>query len=67
MKETKWLMAQWLRALFCRGPGLGSQHPHGGSQSSLIPVPGDLTSDLRHEACTWYTGIHAGKTLAHRS
>ena len=23
----------------CRGPRFDSQHPHGGSQSSVIPVP----------------------------
>lgn len=46
------------------GPRISSQHPPGGSQLSVTPVPGDpvLTSDLTVTAHTWYTDIHAGKT-----
>jgi hypothetical protein len=48
-------MAQWLR-----GPGFNSQHPHGGSQSSITPVLGDLIlspipKGTRH---MWYIDIH---------
>jgi hypothetical protein len=31
-----------------RGPGFNSQHPHGSSQLSVTPVPGDLTPSHRH-------------------
>ena len=31
-----------------RGPGFNSQHPHGSSQLSVTPVPGNLTSSHRH-------------------
>jgi hypothetical protein len=31
-----------------RGPGFGFQHPRGGSQLSVGPVPGDLTPAHRH-------------------
>lgn len=35
-------ITQWLRALTAFvGPESGSQHPHGGPQPSIIPVPGD--------------------------
>ena len=37
-----------------------SQQPHGGSQLSITPVPGDpmLPSDLLwHQACMWHTDI----------
>jgi len=42
---------KWFRALVGlehRGPGFHSQHPHGGSQAFVIPVPGDPlpSSDL---------------------
>ena len=33
------------------GPGFNSQHPHGGSQPSVTPVPGDL----RAPGYMWYT------------
>jgi hypothetical protein len=47
----------------CRGPG--SQHPHGGSQPFVSPVPGNLTSssDLFGH-CTYehiYTHLYVGK------
>lgn len=45
-------MAQGLGAhvAFAKGSKFDSQHPHGGSQPPITPVPGDLTllSDL-HE------------------
>jgi hypothetical protein len=43
----------------CRGPRLGSQHPHGSPQLSLTPVPGDMMPS---------TGLcgHASKTSIHR-
>ena len=61
-------MAQWLMALvaLAEGLGFGSQHPHGGSQPSLSPVPGNpiLSSDLLgYQAYVQYTYIHTGKTL----
>lgn len=51
-----------------RAPGCGSQHPHDSSQQSLAPVPRDLktSSDLLgHQRCTWYTDMHAVRTLIH--
>jgi hypothetical protein len=51
---------------YCRGPGLGSQHPHGTSLSSGAPVPGDLMhSSETYQTHTWYTYAYAGKTLIH--
>lgn len=48
---------EWLKRLWalcsCKGPGLVSQHIHGTSQPSIIPVPGDLMSSsdfCRHQA-----------------
>ena len=37
-----------------RGAGFNSQHPHGGSEPSVTPVPGDLDPPTPH--------MHAGKT-----
>lgn len=60
-------MAQQLRAL---GALIGNQAPlpapTSHSQPSVTSVPGDLTlatSLSRHQTCTWYTYIHAGKYL----
>lgn len=41
-------MAQQLRPLLAisRGSGFHSQHPHGISQPSVTPIPGDLTPFL---------------------
>jgi hypothetical protein len=60
-------MALWLIALIALAEGLGLVpsfhmvvHIH-----LLTPVPRDMTpsSDLQgHQACTWYTYIHLGKT-----
>jgi hypothetical protein len=33
---------------YSRGPRFCSQHPHGSSQLSVIPVSGDLTPSHRH-------------------
>jgi hypothetical protein len=38
-------------------PRVNSQHPHGGSQPSIIPVPGDLTPSHRH-ICSQNTNAH---------
>jgi hypothetical protein len=49
-----------------KGPGFGSQYPRGGSQPSVTLVPEDpvLSSGLCwHWVQTWYTDIHASKTL----
>ena len=58
-------MAQWLPAL----TALGSWHPHGGSQPSVIPVLGNLMSSglCRYQARRIHTYIYAGKTLIHRN
>jgi hypothetical protein len=53
-------MAQQLIAMDTLSEDLGfdSQHPFGGSQPSLTPVPGDLTpsySLCANHVCTWYT------------
>lgn len=51
-----------------RGLDLDSQHPSGGSQPFIAPVPGTghplLASD-KHQACTWFTDKHAGKISTH--
>lgn len=46
----------------CSSGGLefGAQHPHGGSQSSITPVPDDLVS--MDTTCTWCSDMHASKT-----
>ena len=59
--------AQRLRSTGCssRGPRFNSQHPHGSSQVSVTPVPGDLipSSGLHgHQAHTWCTYIHVDRT-----
>ena len=41
----RWRIDQQLRACVgysCKGPRFGSQHPHGSSQPSLAPIPGDM-------------------------
>jgi hypothetical protein len=43
-----------------RGPGFNSQHPHGGSQVSVSPVPGDLTPSHRY-TCRQNTNTHTIK------
>ena len=45
---------------FSRVPRFNSQHPHGSSQLSLTPVPGDPTPSLRH-ACRSNTNDHVIK------
>jgi hypothetical protein len=58
-------MAQWLRTLvLIEDPRFNFQHPHGGSQPYIIPVPGDPlpSSDLSGIRCI---DIHAGRTLVH--
>ena len=63
-------MAQWLKALAVLSenparPGFSSQHPCGGSQLSITPVPGALRNSLG--LCTYfmhgYTNMNLGKTL----
>lgn len=57
--------------LSCKGcssreHGLGSQHPHEGSQPSDTPVPGNpapSSGPCRHQACTQYTYILTNTTL----
>lgn len=48
--------------------GFGSQPSSGSSWRSVMLVPGDPTpfsAFHRHQACTWYTDIHVGKTSIH--
>lgn len=45
--------------------GFNSWHPHGGSQSSITLVLGDLMSTYglwRSQVYMWFTDIHTGKT-----
>lgn len=52
----------------CTGPGLSSQHPHGGSPPSVTPLLGDLMSSLASSGTrhTCGTEIHiADKTYTH--
>lgn len=55
-------MVHWLGAPPPEDLGL---KPHDGSQPSGIPVPGDsepFSGSCGHEACMWYTDMHASKT-----
>lgn len=59
-------MVQQLKVLVTLPEDQGSQNPYEGSQLSVTPVVKDLMppSDLcGHQACMWYTFIHADKTL----
>ena len=59
LKSTPWS---------CRGPSLGSQNLFCCSQTLITPVPREvaLPSEFcRHQAHTWYTNVHAGKTLTY--
>jgi hypothetical protein len=63
------VVSQWLeaQATLAKDPGFSSQHPHGSSQPSIIPVPGDLmlSSGLPEHLVPRHTGrytcIHAKK------
>jgi hypothetical protein len=51
------------------GIGFDSQHPHGGSQQSVTPVPGNprpSSGFLGYQAYKWCLGIHTDKTLTHK-
>lgn len=49
-----------LESCSCIGLGLGSKHPRGGSQPSVIPVPDDLTLTLgTRYSCGTYTYMKA--------
>ena len=52
LKKENEGLARWLTgselAVFPKGLGFNSQHPHGSSQSSATPVPEDLTPSYRH-------------------
>jgi hypothetical protein len=50
-----------------KGPGFASQHPHGGSQLSVTPVPWALmtSSGFPSTRHTWYRGRYADKALTH--
>lgn len=53
----------------CRGPGFTFQHPHGGTQLSVIPVLGDSMppSGLHgYQARRWGTHIHVPNTQTHK-
>ena len=61
----------WSTGCSSRGPEFNSQHPHGGSQPSIISVP-DLTPLLgtrytggvqRSGALFWHAGMYAGRIL----
>jgi hypothetical protein len=61
-----------IKSAFYSSPGLGPQNPQGGSQFSLITVPGDPKSSSDpcwHQAppslnkCTF---IHTGRKLIHK-
>lgn len=45
-----------------RGPGFKSQHPHGGSQLSVTPVPVDLIPQHMHP-CSQNTNVHKRKDI----
>lgn len=50
----------------CGGPGLGSQHLHGGSEPSVTPVLGYQTSGLRYQTPSRCTYIQVGKMFIHK-
>ena len=65
-----WIDSLVIKSIGCFpiGPGINSQHLHGGSQASVTPVLGNLmpSSDLHgHQAHKWCTDTHAGKTHTH--
>lgn len=55
-KTRGWINGSTFERIVCyhRGPEFGSQYSHGGSQPSVTPVSGDLTSSglLRHAHVT---------------
>lgn len=43
-----------------------TQHTHGGSQSSLTPIPEDPLLASKGQARMWYTHMYVGETLVHK-
>ena len=43
-----WRDGSVVKSCSSRGPGFNSQHPHGSSQLSVAPIPGDLTPSYQH-------------------
>ena len=60
-------VAQWFSLLLLQrtlNHGFSSQHPHGGSQRSLVPANSMVIPDLHGQsACNWRTDT--GKALIH--
>lgn len=55
-------MAEQLRSLVSlRGPRYSFQHPHTGSQQSVMPVTGDMTPSSGFKGTTHEHGTHTYK------
>lgn len=50
---------------FSRGPGLGSQHPHGSSQSYIAPIPGICTLFWPSWQNTYVVQVYTCKQSSH--
>lgn len=50
----------------CQGSRFGCRHPHGGSQPSTTPAPGNLMLPPRHQACMRVAHRHICRQIAHR-
>ena len=69
-KEQTWEDGSVVKNIGCssRGPGFSSQHPHGGSQLSITPVPGichPLVASMGTRHKVVHTDIQTYKTLIH--
>lgn len=72
-EKKLWEKQRWLRGwkpslLFSGGPQLDSQHPHWGLTTiynSSSRGPDTLPGFRQHQAHSWHTDKHVGKTLIH--
>lgn len=65
LMEEKDVFVLMITSCSCRRPRFGPQHPYGGSQPSLSPIPTDMVPVFGlhgYQAHTWCTHMHASKT-----
>lgn len=62
------MQTAWIGDTGCsfRGPRFDLKHPHGGSQSSLIPGPSDLILSSGVMGTRHVRGIYTGKTPTYK-